>query len=518
MTGLWQGRIAVLADPHLHDTTRGADYGLPHMPMLRTLSETAPSTRVFNESGPALRAALEEIRAAGHHLVLIVGDMTDDGQAPNWQAAAEMLTEYSQNAGMRFFLTPGNHDQWITRDLPQRKGFCARQGGVISVSSQPAPGAHHAPAMARLDHAAMLRHAAPFGFTPQPGDLLWETPFGGDPSLTARSGQLSAAGTTHSAPDLSYLVEPEAGLWLLSIDASVYLPNEAGEWRDGSGEGWRAVLRHKPWLLDWVRDVADRAAALGKRLVCFSHYPVLDALNGVAGPEEAGGKKRLMPDAATADALTATGMGLHFSGHWHVNRTSVRRHAAGRQLINIAVPSTVGFPAVWKEAEFQQDRLTIRSHQLQAVPGHDLAHAQYRAAGADLPERMSYPEFLGWHLAELVRLRYLPRDWPQDFVTALAGQDLRGLVAACGLTLPAGAESVPGPELIQDLYRLERGGDLAGLSAGRRALYRGLPLPEGQESPAARLLSSLVAHANGLPDADFHLDLPQAGPAAVSAA
>ncbi|MGO4852067.1 metallophosphoesterase family protein [Phaeovulum sp. W22_SRMD_FR3] len=517
MAALWQGRIAVLADPHLHDTTRGADYGLPGMPMVRTLGETAQSTRVFNESGPALRAALEEMRVAGHRLVLIVGDMTDDGQAPNWRAAADVLAEYERNAGMRFFLTPGNHDQWVTGDLPQRKSFCAPQGAEISVSSQPLAGAHHAPAMARLDHAMMLELAAPFGYAPRASDLLWETPFGTDPALPARMGRTETEGAAYAVADLSYLVEPEPGLWILSIDASVYLPQASGLWRDGSSEGWRAVVQHKPWLLDWIRRVVARAEAAGKRLVSFSHYPVLDALNGVSGPEEAGGKKRLMPDAATRDAVAATGMGLHFSGHWHVNRTTLHRDAAGRALINIAVPSTVGFPAAWKEAQFQGDRLTIRSHVLREVPEHDLAHASYRAAGAQLPPDISYPAFLRWHLCELVRLRYLPRDWPQDFATELTRQDLPGLLASLGLPVPAGIEAVPGLALMQDLYLLERGGDLAGISEARRTLYRGLNLPDGLQGPAARLLTSLAAHANGPPDGDFALDLAP-GRAAVSAA
>ncbi|WP_234187290.1 hypothetical protein [Shinella sp. NM-101] len=49
-------RIAVIADPHVHDCTwRPEGTGLPGA--IRSLAQTAASTRVFNESIPAFRAA-----------------------------------------------------------------------------------------------------------------------------------------------------------------------------------------------------------------------------------------------------------------------------------------------------------------------------------------------------------------------------------------------------------------------------------------------------------------------------
>jgi 3',5'-cyclic AMP phosphodiesterase CpdA len=48
---------------------------------VRTLADTMISTRVFNEGGPAFRAVLDDIVARGIRLVVIAGDLTDDGQA-----------------------------------------------------------------------------------------------------------------------------------------------------------------------------------------------------------------------------------------------------------------------------------------------------------------------------------------------------------------------------------------------------------------------------------------------------
>ncbi|QCO55050.1 metallophosphoesterase [Pseudorhodobacter turbinis] len=317
--------------------------------MLRSLNETLHSTRVFNESEPALRAALDEVQAKGITLVLILGDMTDDGQTPNWEAAATILRDYEARADMRFFLTPGNHDQWVNDDLAQTKEFSAKDGSVFTVSSTSDNANAPTPAMQRLSYGQMLPHASGFGFAPHLDDLLWETPFGTDPALEARMGAIVTDDMgTIPVSDLSYLVEPVAGLWVLSIDASVYWPDPASNksgWRDGSSEGWAAVLQRKSWLLDWMSDVSARAEQLGKRLITFSHYPVLDVLNGASGQVDAGGKRRMMPDAGMAARIAATGIGLHFSGHWHLNRSATRLATSGTPaLTNIATPSTVGYP------------------------------------------------------------------------------------------------------------------------------------------------------------------------------
>src|SRR5690606_15674634 len=94
-------------------------------------------------------------------------------------------------------------------------------------------------------------------------------------------------GTIETMLDASYLVEPIDGLWLLSLDANVYRPNNkaavdagAPAFSDCTDVGRNAVLTDKPHLLAWAADVAQRARQAGKRLLAFSHYPVVDPLNG----------------------------------------------------------------------------------------------------------------------------------------------------------------------------------------------------------------------------------------------
>ena len=120
MTDRWTGQIGVLADPHLHDTGAGHAYGLETKDCFRSLAESTASTRVFNEGGASLVRALDILVERGVRLVMIAGDLTDDGQVPNWRASADLLDRYSQRHNMRFFLTPGNHDQWCGDGKPLR--------------------------------------------------------------------------------------------------------------------------------------------------------------------------------------------------------------------------------------------------------------------------------------------------------------------------------------------------------------------------------------------------------------
>ena len=93
MTGAggWCGSFAVLADPHVHDVASGSAYGLREPSFIRSLSDTAASTRIYNEATAAFRQALGLVAERGIPLVLIPGDLTDDGQRPNWRAATDRL-------------------------------------------------------------------------------------------------------------------------------------------------------------------------------------------------------------------------------------------------------------------------------------------------------------------------------------------------------------------------------------------------------------------------------------------
>ncbi|GLS87124.1 metallophosphoesterase [Cypionkella aquatica] len=517
-------RLAVIADPHFHNCNWvPKDSGLPGA--IRSFADSIDSTRVFNESAAAFRAALDHAVAAGAKLAILVGDLTDDGQAPNIDAAVALLADYRRLHGLRVFATLGNHDCFAQSGRPQVKNFIAADGRCIAVDSATAPDA------ATLGTLPALQKMARLGYQPDPDDLHWETPFGQNPDWAARSyATFSPDGATQCPMiDASYLVEPVAGLWLLSIDANVCVPRDGAtdfsdpaQFHDPSNGGWPSLLRHRAHLLGWMTDVAARAKAAGKQLIAFSHYPVLDPLAGASADEVAlfgaTGLARRAPGPAVAQAFAATGVAVHFSGHLHVNDTALYQTTQSR-FLNIAVPSPVGFPPAMKLAEIDHGQISLRTVSLAQAAGHDAAFAAYRAEaqGTGLQARATdaktYGAFMDHHLRAIAQGRYIAREWPKDMAAFLIGHQMSDLLALIGVALHA--PDLPLPVFAEDWYRLRKGGALAlpYIPAQRLTFYRALcaQLPKSDGTPLAAqfvaLLRMMRAYLDRLPNGDFVIDM-----------
>jgi 3',5'-cyclic AMP phosphodiesterase CpdA len=542
--------VALIADPHYHDVDHRPGVGRGRGVAFRTLADTAESTRVFNESFAALPALLDDIAARGIRLVAVLGDLTDDGQAATMANAVALLARYRERHGLRFFACAGNHDLYAIDGRHQSKRFLDPDGGHTLVTSDPdaTAGASTArivtPEMHCGGYESALTAMADLGFFRRPDHLHWESPFGENDALAARTFAIRSAdgGTTRRMIDASYLVEPVPGLWLLSIDANVFEPKNGdrdpaaeASYIDSTDAGWNAVVRLKPFLLAWMADVSARARAEGKRLLTFSHYPCLDLLGATHADEVSlfgeTGLVRRAPTAATARAVAATGVGVHFSGHLHVNDTTLWQDG-GRHLVNVGVPSTVAFPPGYKIATFDGGALDIVTVPLDRAAGHDRAFAAYRAELArsggghgDLADARSLRDFLGGHVAALVADRYLPREWPAAMAAEARRLDIADLAARAGV---GGIEPLPVLALVEDWYRLRKGRDLARIPPARLATWRALAAAYGARAWAegsveawiAGFLRMLEGYLGGEPSHDFRIDLATgtvsaAGPSAA---
>ena len=377
--------IAVIADAHFHDID--CDYGIDCTTTvkgstvkgstvegstvegkrltLRSWKDTRRSSRVFNESKDALTTALTDIQQRGIRHVVLLGDYTDDGQIESTRLFAKLIRHYKRKYGMAFYAIPGNHDCYGPVGKHQSTRFVTQPGESVLVTSDPEVAAteNNTSVLTQNMYCEGLPEAllpmADFGLFKQPEYIHWETPFGQSDSPESRMFDATSAdgSVVHSLMDSSYLVEPCEGLWLLMIDANVFEPRNGRTDRtrkntffNSSNAGWNSVLKVKPFLIDWVKDVCARTESSGKHLLAFSHYPIVDTIDTQAAETRLFGNSevaRRTPDSKVADALLATGLRLHFSGHMHVNNEAhVKKN--GRVLSDIAVPSLVGFPAAYK--------------------------------------------------------------------------------------------------------------------------------------------------------------------------
>jgi len=484
--------VAFMTDVHFEnvygDFKTTAFTGIPRADgknaTIRTMYAQLTSTRLFNENYFAFRAALDDANAKGIKFVALPGDYSDDAQPVNIDGIAEILREY-QAKGMRFFLAPGNHDpnephdddeagknDFLTKDGKEQKVYAT--GNAACKAADPTVACTDQ--LKELGYEGLLNKLADFGFAPKASDVHWETPFSRYPNgtysyaeaqksaeftnrqfelcLEGEGGAYKPAGAAYtrcsSVTDASYLVEPVKGLWLLSIDANVYLPNakfdptnpKSFKGFDGAGNaGWNKVLTHKKHLVEWITAVNARAKAQGKQLIAFSHYPTMDFYANQTDAMKAVFKSGAfqtarVPEVATTTGVVNTGLRLHVGGHMHFNGTNDVADAAGNWLVNVQSPSLAVYGAAYKIVTYQDtDTVDVQTVALNDVPRfkelfphYEVEHAylQNSTAAADIAKRWnhgvldttSYADFTRYYFGELSRLRFMDEYWPCEMKEA----------------------------------------------------------------------------------------------------
>ncbi|MDX3773079.1 metallophosphoesterase [Chromatiaceae bacterium AAb-1] len=568
-------QLAFLADVHLHDihAWQHTDSKPADTPVfLRSMSAQLNSTRLFNEQYFAFLTTLTRLAEQNVKLVILPGDFTDDGQPANLLALQRILQQFEQQHGMRFFLAPGNHDPvrpW--RIAGGKQDYLDKTGREYGAYSHDHPACQqHSSAQQYVycddavgfaGYAEIQQILGAFGFNARPDYHYFETPFSrydtAGYSLTA-AVSASAADKRHyslcirqqhcmTQPDLSYLAEPEPGLWLLSIDANVYLPRSdeltADNLQGSSDAGYNAVVKYKPFLVEWIRDVVARAKAQNKTLIAFSHFPMTgfydnaDSLLAQFAGRDTFQQHRL-PQPATVAALAATGLTLHFGGHMHINDTGVYRNGQ-QHIINVQVPSLAAYPPAYKLLDiYAPDNMAVRTVTVEQVPQFDQLFPYYQQEWQYLsqhqPQRLwdtsilaaqNYYEFAREHLAGVARQRYIPGEWPaeqQALLSSTTGEQLLALCSSDSGLIAAEDKTVwqqwTAQDLLIDYYRLANADELArerDISATRLQQYLLLAshctYPEQQKAETFRdkiavLLQVIVRYSQSQPAINFHID------------
>lgn len=532
LLGNAQTQIAFISDAHIQDVDG-------HAERVRSMEVQVQSTRLFNENYYALLAALDDVARRDIRWVVLPGDLTDNGQFFNQQKIKNILHSYTQRKGMRFFVTTGNHDPALPLGLMQKNAhFLVADGSRVTREDSCA------------GYVSQMECYADFGFFPRKDDCYWESPFTSytydkysyedacrESVLSKRTYTLCDSLT---ATDASYLVEPVDGLWLLAIDGGVYLPKEMkdGKWSyQGSSAGYNLVLKHKPFLLPWVRKVVEEAQKRHKTLVAFSHYPLVDFNDGVSeSVRRMWGDRRFdlhrVPEAEVSEAFLQAGLCLHFAGHMHVNDTGIWEGKDGKHLYNIQVPSIATYVPAYKILTIESDEVfRVETVTLDTVPGFDSLFPLYRAEyqsdslkghspvwNKEILSARTYGEFCDYQFRDLVRLRFIPRDLPESWRACLVFTGAQMLEAVSGEEKSDDADWTDWcmKDLVLDLYRLRYAERLAleDIPRTRLAVYRYLfdrarisTFRSAEVEMVKGLGTLFLAFLNGEPCQNFVIDL-----------
>lgn len=475
-------KIAFLADVHFQDiygTLQDSDYkGIPNPKngkhtLLRTMESQLHSTRIFNENYFAFLAALDDIVQRGIKIVALPGDYSDDGQPLHIRGLRQILTDYTKKYGIQFFITTGNHDP--AGPFAQESGkndFLGNEGKLQPIFSKKGlykPNRTNENTVvvtqdiAKLGYLGITNELKDFGFSPKESDLFWTTPFStyslDNYTYTKATEAASLTNRTYSVvpgysiPDVSYVVEPVPGLWLLAIDGNVYIPkkdapenSKDAKYYSGAGIGYNKVLTHKKHLIKWIENISAEAKKRGKTLIAFSHFPMVEFNDDASTEiEELMGKGKWqldrVPKEEVAQTFADAGLKIHFGGHMHINDTGVRKTKKGNTLVNIQTPSLAAYIPAYKLLTIKENEIMeIETILINEVPRFnelfDLYKMEYDFLKSQntadiwnnaILETKNYRDFTDFHLKELVRLRFLPDDWPEifkNFILNVSGEDL----------------------------------------------------------------------------------------------
>lgn len=507
-------KLAVIADVHLQDVygnLSDSEYQGVKNPtngknvLIRTMGSQLRSTRIFNENYFAFLAALDDVVERKIKHVFLPGDFSDDGQPLHIRGLKEILGQYSKKYDISFFLATGNHD--VVRPFNHNDGkidFLGEGGKRQPIFSDGnlyvADLVKEHPVVITKDiqnlgYEGIAQMLGNYGFYPKSEYHYWASPFSDynyndykfdtakiQASLQQRSLIIGSNDTV--LPDLSYVVEPAEGLWLLSLDANTYLKKEVVlndnkihlEYPN-NGLGHDNLLTDKKYLVEWVRKIVQEAEKHGKTLIAFSHYPMVDFTNGASeeiGNLLVGGKMQnnRVPDKRVADIFVQAGLKLHFGGHMHMNDTGIHSNEEGKTLVNVQVPSLAAYKPAYKVVTIKDKGMVhVETVILDTVSRFSAFFELYwqeydflKSIGDEkiwdrtILSSKSYGDFTHWHLKELVRLRFLPSDWPKKFLIFLLNSNGKELLALSQVMENEGFEDVmgrlrTGNELSSDLLR-----------------------------------------------------------------
>ncbi len=573
-------RIAFLADIHFHDVYGNLEthphYGIPtktpagtQHALIRSMRAQLHSTRLFNENYFVLLSALDDLARRKVKWVALPGDFSDDGQPVNVKGLVEILNYYETNFGMRFFAIPGNHDPVKPFTIVSGKSdFLDKSGREVAIYGHNAPqcdnGSHDtltcSDAFNKWGYAEIMRAMQAFGFMPRDTDVYYETPFEAannskfDQSLRhfslcpRSSDSIDSPKDCVAMPDASYLAEPVDGLWLLGIDANVYLPKDdskittnGGDYIGSSSAGYNALLKHKPFLMAWIRSVVTRAKQRNKTLVAFSHFPMTDFYDNAQDEMErlfGKGKQQMvrLPLLSTAEALADTGLQLHVGGHMHINDTGSVTGQTGNTLFNIQAPTLAAYRPAYKLLTFDNSKVEVDTVIVEEVSRFNELFAHYRTEHSFLTDTnahsqwddhilhaANYGEFTDLHLQELVKQRYLKKDWPealsQPILNTSVGTWLKQSRVMCP-TLDSVSDDLDlaahkGIEIIFDFYRLRNADSIALVSDQRKAFYKAVfealtrcdIAPDSREEKYRLLFSIMNKFIDSQPSEHLVIDL-----------
>jgi hypothetical protein len=266
--------FAVMSDLHYYDTSLGTS-GSAYEACLNS------DRKLLKESGQLLKTAVDTILNSGVRMALVCGDLTKDGELINHQNVVAQLQRLTAQ-GIEVFVVPGNHD--------------VSNPGAVQYDG---------------DTSTPVQNVSPEDFAAMYADFGYQ-----DAILRDQNS-------------LSYVAEPQEGLWIVAVDTLEYEANQPGVEEVYAGE----VTQDQ---LSWLEAVFKQANDKGKAVILLEHHGVVEHWKG---------QSKLHPEYLLSDYkyvqkfYASYGVRLAFTGHYHAQDISLFNNGGASFIYDIETGS-----------------------------------------------------------------------------------------------------------------------------------------------------------------------------------
>ena len=239
--------------------------------------------------------------------VLITGDLTDNGEISSHEDLLKIFEEYTQK-GLRILVTTSTHDY---RELKKTKYSKVDQNKGLSYG---------------YDENYEYKRFIPCA---KREDLrAWYAPYGRDKAISEH------------VDSMSYTYDLDEKHRLIAINDD-YIANEKNNHRGLNEE-----------QLNWIIEQANVATQEGKKIVCFTHHPILtpSPIYKLIGSHDI-----IADNIRLANVLADNGINVIYTGHSHIHDIEYHKSENGNLLYDISTGALVGSPPLMRKVDYLED-------------------------------------------------------------------------------------------------------------------------------------------------------------------
>ena len=309
-----QTSFIVFSDPHVYDQSLGTS-GQAFENYL------ADDRKLLRESTEIMQAAVNGIKQIQASFVLVPGDMTKDGELSSHELCINYLREI-EASGKQVYVVPGNHDI--------NNGASVKYVGDVT---------ERVPNITQSEFAEMY---GDFGYK----EALYR-----------------------DNESLSYVAEPQSGLWLLALDSCRYNENLENQKPITGGRFSAATLQ-------WIEEMLEKAATNKKAVIVMVHHGIVEHY---IGQEKNFGEYIIDDYPEVSKLLAMYNAPLVFTGHYHAQDiTEANWTQPDKFVFDIETGSLVTYPSPYRIINIDSSqKAAVRTAHVESIPSHPNDFQEY---------------------------------------------------------------------------------------------------------------------------------------------